>query len=278
MTVYPLVFHIGSFEITGFGFMVMAGFYMAGWAMQRRLTERSLNGQYAWDIVFVAVIGGLLGAKIWYAALYQDPSRLLQRAGLVWYGGLVGGALAVWLLGLRRRIPTRFTADLVAPALAVGYALGRVGCFLVEDDYGIPTDLPWGMKFPAGLPPTTAQNLQAWGVEVPDAAGSFDVLAVHPTQLYEVAAMLFVFWLLWRLRDHRHATGWLFGVYLLLAGTERFFVEFIRAKDDRFLGGFTLAQLASVAAIAIGVTLVVKLREGATVDPTSIDALRTGGT
>lgn len=276
MTVYPLIFHIGSFELTGFGFMVMAGFYLAGWAMQHRLAERHLNPQFAWDIVFVAVIGGLVGGKIWYAALYQDPSRLLERSGLVWYGGFAGGALAVWLLGRMRRIPTRFTADLVAPALAVGYALGRVGCFLVQDDYGVPTDLPWGMKFPAGKPATTVQNLSAWGIDVPDGAGPLEVLKVHPTQLYETAAMLFVFWLLWRLRAHRHATGWLFGLYMLLAGTERFLIEFIRAKDDRFFGGFTLAQFASMAVIAIGLGLVGKLRDGATVDPSAIDALKPG--
>lgn len=267
MTVYPLVFHIGSFEITGFGLMVMAGFYMGGWSMQRRLSERGLNEQYAWDIVFAAVIGGLIGAKIWYAALYRDPGRLLERAGLVWYGGLIGGALAVWFIGWRKKIPTSFTADLVAPALAVGYALGRVGCFLVEDDYGIPSSLPWAMKFPQGLPATTAQNLQHWGVRVPTDATPFDVLAVHPTQLYETSVMLFAFWILWRLRAHRHATGWLFGVYLLFAGSERFFIEFIRAKDDRFVGGFTLAQIAAVTAVAIGVLVVTSFRKGEIVDP-----------
>jgi phosphatidylglycerol---prolipoprotein diacylglyceryl transferase len=273
MTVYPLVFHIGSFEITGFGIMVMAGFYMAGWSMQRRLGENGLNEQYAWDIVFAAVIGGLVGAKIWYAALYHDPSRLLERAGLVWYGGLIGGALAVWLMGWRRKVPTSFTADLVAPALAVGYALGRVGCFVVQDDYGIPTSLPWAMKFPHGLPPTTAQNLHAWGIAVPSDAAPFDVLAVHPTQLYETTAMLFAFWILWRLRTHRHATGWLFGVYLLLAGAERFLIEFIRAKDDRLVGGFTLAQVTAVTAVAIGVLVVTSFRKGGAVDPSAVGAL-----
>lgn len=273
MTVYPLVFHIGSFEITGFGFMVMAGFYMAGWTMQRRLEERGLNEQYAWDVVFAAVIGGLVGAKVWYAALYHDPGRLFQRAGLVWYGGLIGGAVAVWFIGWRHKVPTRFTADLVAPALAVGYALGRVGCFLVQDDYGIPTSLPWGMKFPEGLPATTAQNLQAWGVHVPADASPFDVLAVHPTQLYETTLMLLAFWVLWKLRAHQHATGWLFGLYLTLAGSERFLIEFIRAKDDRLIGGFTLAQLAAVTAVAIGAVLIGKYRQGETVDPGTVESL-----
>jgi phosphatidylglycerol:prolipoprotein diacylglycerol transferase len=256
MTLYPLSFHIGPIEITGFGIMVMMGFFMAGLAIQTRLQELELNDQYAWDMVMAAVIGGLLGAKLWYVALHGDATQLLSRGGLVWYGGLIGGALAVILNSMRLKVPVRFTFDLAAPALAMGYALGRVGCFLVQDDYGIPTTLPWGVKFPEGLPPTTAANLSAWGVPVPEGAAPLDVLAVHPTQLYETAAMLLVFWILWRLRNHNRGTGWLFGLYLMLAGTERFLIEFLRAKDDRFIAGFTLAQLTSLAVVGTGALLV----------------------
>jgi phosphatidylglycerol:prolipoprotein diacylglycerol transferase len=256
MTLYPLSFHLGPIEITGFGIMVMMGFFMAGLAIQTRLREIELNDQYAWDMVMAAVIGGLIGAKLWYVALHGDASKLLDRGGLVWYGGLIGGALAVILNSMRLKIPVRFTFDLAAPALAMGYALGRVGCFLVQDDYGVPTGLPWGVKFPEGLPPTTAANLSAWGVPVPEGAAPLDVLAVHPTQLYETTAMLLVFWILWRLRDHGRGTGWLFGLYLMLAGTERFLIEFLRAKDDRFIAGFTLAQLTSLAVVGTGALLV----------------------
>jgi phosphatidylglycerol:prolipoprotein diacylglycerol transferase len=256
MTLYPLSFHLGPIEITGFGIMVMMGFLMAGLAIQTRLRELELNDQYGWDMVMAAVIGGLLGAKLWYVALHGDASQLLSRGGLVWYGGLIGGALAVILNSMRLKVPVRFTFDLAAPALAMGYALGRVGCFLVQDDYGIPTSLPWGVKFPEGLPPTTVANLSAWGVPVPEGAAPLDVLAVHPTQLYETTAMLLVFWILWRRRDHGRGTGWLFGLYLMLAGTERFLIEFLRAKDDRFIAGFTLAQLTSLAVVGTGALLV----------------------
>jgi phosphatidylglycerol:prolipoprotein diacylglycerol transferase len=256
MTVYPLTFHIGPLEITGFGIMVMMGFFMAGLVMQTRLRELQLNEQYAWDIVMAAVIGGLIGAKLWYVALHGDVGRLLSRGGLVWYGGLMGGTLAVILNSVRLKIPARFTFELAAPALAMGYALGRVGCFLVQDDYGIPTDAPWAFRFPEGLPPSTAANLAAWDVAVPAGIAPQDVLAVHPTQLYETAIMLFVFWLLWRMRDHGRGTGWLFGLYLMLAGTERFLIEFLRAKDDRYVYGFTLAQLTSIAVVATGALLV----------------------
>ncbi len=259
MTTYPLVFNIGPIEITGYGLMMMVAFLTGGWAIQRELRRRGLNEEYASDIVVAAVIGGIIGAKLWYVVLTQDPGALISRSGLVWYGGFIGGTAAVYLNGLRKRVPTRITCDLVAPALAVGYGLGRVGCFLVQDDYGIPTSLPWGMKFPEGLPPSTALRLNSdYGVPIPDGVNPLEVLAVHPTQLYEAAAMLVAFWALWRLRTHVRAAGWLFGAYLLFAGTERFLIEFIRAKDDRFLAGFTVAQLASIIIAAAGVLLMAR--------------------
>jgi phosphatidylglycerol:prolipoprotein diacylglycerol transferase len=245
--------------ITGYGIMMMVAFVVTGWVMQRELRRRGLNHDYAADIVVAAVIGGILGGKVWYAALYHDWSALLSRGGLVWYGGFLGGAAAVILNGWRRRVPLRFTLELAAPALAVGYAVGRVGCFLVEDDYGLPTSLPWGLKFPQGWPPSTAQNLaHEFKVVLPPGTQPSDVLAVHPTQLYEVGLMLLAFWLLWRLRRHQRAAGWLFGVYLVLAGLERFLVEFVRAKDDRILGRFTLAQAVSIALVLLGVALLAR--------------------
>lgn len=265
MTVYPLAFTVLGLEITGFGIMMMASFLGAGWAMQRDLARRGMNQEYAADIVVAAVVGGIIGAKLWYVAL--NGGALFSRGGLVWYGGFAGGFTAVLVQGLWKRIPTRFTMELTAPALALGHGLGRVGCFLVQDDYGIPTTLPWGMRFPEGTPPTTAEGLARLGVDVPAGITPFEVLPVHPTQLYEVAALLFMFWLLYRSRRHNHAVGWLFGLYLVLVGVERFLVEFIRAKDDRLLGTFTIAQLASVIVFAIGVSLLMWWRRsgGATV-------------
>jgi phosphatidylglycerol:prolipoprotein diacylglycerol transferase len=97
---------------------------------------------------------------------------------------------------------------------------------------------------------------------------------VHPTQLYETAIMLFVFWLLWRWRKRSHGTGWLFGVYLLLAGAERFLIEFIRAKDDRFLGQFTLAQAAALGVIVLGVVLTTQFGKMGTVSVHQVKALQ----
>ena len=259
MTIYPLTFQMGFLELTGYGLMMMVGFLMAGWVLQRELRRRALDEEYASDIIVAGVIGGILGAKLWYVVLTQDLGALASRSGLVWYGGFIGGTLAVYLNGLRQRVPTRFTMDLVAPGLAIGYALGRIGCFMVQDDYGRPTDLPWGLRFPEGLPPTTAHRLNAdFGIPIPDGINPLDVVAVHPTQLYEAAAMMLAFWLLWRLRDHGRGTGWLMGAYLLFAGTERFLVEILRAKDDRFLAGFTVAQLTSIVIATVGVIIMAR--------------------
>lgn len=262
MTVYPLVFEIGPLQITGYGIMMMVGFLVAGWAIQIDLRRRGLNEEYAADIVVAAVIGGVVGAKLWYVALTGDPNALFSRGGLVWYGGFVGGTLAVAFNGWRKKVPTRLTADLVAPGLAVGYALGRIGCFLVQDDYGVPTSVPWAFRFPEGAPPSTAQNMSVmFGVDIPPGVSGAEVLAVHPTQLYEATLMLIVFWALWRMRTHGNGMGWLMGAYLAFAGVERFAIEFLRAKDDRLLGMFTIAQLTSILIVATGVAVMLILKD-----------------
>jgi phosphatidylglycerol:prolipoprotein diacylglycerol transferase len=275
MTVYPFVIQLGPLEITGYGLMLMVAFLMGGWLIALQLRQAQLKENYAADIVAASVIGGIIGAKLWYVALTGDPDALFSRGGLVWYGGFIGGALAVILNGWRLRVPLRWTMQVTAPALAAAYALGRVGCFLVNDDYGRPTDLPWGVKFPEGLPPSTAENLKnLFGVPVPSGIDPSTVLAVHPTQLYEVAAMLLVFAVLWSLRKRGRPIGWLFGLYLILAGIERFLVEILRAKDDRFLGPFTLAQLTSVLIVLLGAFLVYAWRRA--LDPAPGSYLETG--
>jgi len=187
----------------------------------------------------------------------QDPGALLSRGGFVWYGGFLGGTAAVILNGWRLRVPLRWTMQLIAPALAASYALGRVGCFLVNDDYGRPTSVPWAVKFPEGLPPSTADNMhRMFGIPIPPGVSPSTVLAVHPTQLYEVALMLGAFAVLWAWRKQSRPVGWLFGLYLVFAGVERFLVEILRAKDDRLIAGtFTLAQLTSIVLVAVGAWL-----------------------
>jgi phosphatidylglycerol:prolipoprotein diacylglycerol transferase len=146
MTIFPFVFQLGPVEVTGYGLMMMVAFLMGGWLIALELKRRGLSEDYAADMIAAAVIGGIVGAKLWYVALTQDAGALFSRGGLVWYGGFIGGTAAVILNGWRLKVPLRWTMQLAAPALPAAYALGRIGCFLVNDDYGRPTDLPWAVK------------------------------------------------------------------------------------------------------------------------------------
>jgi phosphatidylglycerol:prolipoprotein diacylglycerol transferase len=266
MNVYPLIFRLGPLEITGYGIMMMVGFLTGGWLIALELRRRGLYEEYAADITVAAVVGGIIGAKLWYWVL--NGGSLFSRGGLVWYGGFVGGFLAVMLNGWRLKVPIRWTFHLCAPALAAAYAIGRIGCFIVNDDYGHPTNLPWGVKFPQGLPPSTAQNLQdQFGIRMPAGLDPSTVLAVHPTQLYETTLMLLAFAVLWRLRLKARPVGWIFGVYLVFAGIERFLIEIVRAKDDRIFGPLTIAQVASVALVLGGIATMTWLRQGEDLSP-----------
>jgi phosphatidylglycerol:prolipoprotein diacylglycerol transferase len=266
-TVYPFNLHLGPLNITGYGIMMMVGFLMGGWLIDQEIRRRGWHHEYAADITVAAVIGGVLGAKLWYVAQTNDMAALFSRGGLVWYGGLFGGSLAVLLNGLRLKVPIRWTCELSAAALPAAYALGRVGCFLVGDDYGRPTSLPWGVQFPQGLPPTTAGSLaREFGVPMQAGMSPETVLAVHPTQLYEVVLMTAAFMILWRLRTHRHATGWLFSIYLLMAGAERFLVEFVRAKADHLGFGLTIAQVTALGIMALGAVLLTTWKDGTAVE------------
>ncbi len=266
MNIYPFVLHLGPVEITGYGIMMMVGFLMGGWLITLELRRRGLYEEYAADITVAAVVGGIVGAKVWYWVL--NGGSLFSRGGLVWYGGFVGGFLAVMLNGWRLKVPIRWTFHLCAPALAAAYALGRIGCFIVNDDYGRPTNLPWGVRFPQGLPPSTAQNLQQqFGVAIPPGTDPSAVLAVHPTQLYETTLMLIAFAVLWRLRVKDRPIGWLFGVYLVCAGLERFVIEIFRAKDDRFFGPLTLAQMVSIVLVVGGTLILTTFRRDDSLPP-----------
>jgi len=260
MTVYPLLIHLGRFTLTGYGIMMMLGFLVAGWIYSRELQRRSLDPAIAWDTVVIAVAGGLAGSKLYFAISVGRIGALFSRGGLVWYGGLAGGAAAVLAYMWLRKLPVRVLLDAVSPALVVGYLLGRVGCFMVNDDYGLPSRLPWAVAFPNGSPPSTARILhEQFHATIAAGISPDQVLTVHPTQLYEIALSFVVFWLLWRHREHRHAAGWLFGLYLVLSSVERIIAEIFRAKDDRIFGAVTVAQLLSVAIIVVGALLMWRL-------------------
>lgn len=264
---YPNLIEIGDFTITSFGLFLGLSFLVAGWIAGGELERKGYERDVSWSLVLGALVGGVLGAKLYYAflnwpMLVADPiGTLLSRAGLVWYGGLIGGAIGALYMMRREGLPFGDTADVAAVSLPLAYAVGRIGCFLVGDDYGRPTDSWVGIAFPQGQPPSTAGNLRShFGVDVPNSIPDSTVLEVHPTQLYEVGLASLIFLLLWRWRRHPHRPGWLFGLYLALAGLERGFVEIFRAKDDRFFGPLTLAQVISLLLVAVGLYLIRALR------------------
>jgi phosphatidylglycerol:prolipoprotein diacylglycerol transferase len=204
-------------------------------------------------MIFAAVIGGLLGAKLYYVIVLGNWDALFDRGGFVFWGGLIGGAIAVLLVVVRKKIPVLRIMDVSGPAIAAAYAVGRTGCWAIGDDYGRPWNGFLAVAFPDGAPPSTAGIMaRDFGVAVPAGVSPNTVLSVYPTQLLEVLLGVIMFLILWRLRDHKHAEGWLFGAYCVLAGLERFAVEFFRAKDDRLGVGLTYAQIIAIAFVIGG--------------------------
>ncbi len=265
----PELFHIGPLPISPFGLTLVAAFFLAflqlRWGMKRLSvgTEDDANG-----VLLAAAVGAIVGGKAYYALLYRDWHLLFSRGGIVYYGSFLVASLFVYILFRRRGLPVARMADAVVPALAAGYAVGRVGCLLVGDDYGVPTDLPWGLRFPYGPIPSTAGAMaRNFGVEIPPGTPADTLLAVHPTQIYEsltaLAILLLCRWLINKSTsggaDVRPSSaaistlqpGTIALVGLSLLSLERFLVEFLRAKDDRFLGGtLTMAQLISLSILS----------------------------
>ena len=236
---YPTLFRIGDFEVTSFGVLVALGALVGMWMFQRELRRSGLP-ESGVDAAVAGVLGGLAGAKVLWTIEHagQQPIAELffSRGGMSWFGGLFGGlAAGLWMLR-RRAIGLLAGLSAASPALAIGHAIGRVGCFFVGDDYGRPSDVPWAVAFPEGLPPT----------DVP----------VHPTQLYETIGLLPIAWLLIRWRRSGVPDRIVVGRYLVLAGVLRFAIEFVRV-NLRLAGPFTLAHLISGGVIAAGVALLV---------------------
>ncbi len=257
---WPTLIKVGNFEITTFGLMMFLAFIAAGWVLAKQFRRYGLDEELASSMVVAAALGGIVGAKVYYAILFRDWHLLFDRAGLVWYGGLIGGFLACSWLIWRRKVDFLTAADAAAPALSIGYALGRIGCFLVGDDYGRPTDAWFGVAFPKGAPPTTAEALRDFGVAVDPSIPGFQVLKVHPTQLYETFAALLMFAILMWMNRRPHVRGRAWGLFLVMLGIERFLVEIVRAKDDRFFGPFTVAQVISVVLVVASFPFILRGR------------------
>ncbi|HWL39223.1 MAG TPA: prolipoprotein diacylglyceryl transferase [Gemmatimonadaceae bacterium] len=251
--VYPLSYELGPLQLTGFGFAVLMSFVIAQIISQRELARRGHDPEPIGDLIFAAIIGGLLGGKIYYAILMQDMGAIMSRAGFVFWGGLLGGMLATYMVIRYKKLSFTRISDVGGIAIAAAYSVGRTGCWAVGDDYGRPWNGPLAVSFPEGAPPSTVSSMtQLFNTPAPQGSNPSDVISVHPTQLYETALGFVMFLILWRYRNHKHAEGWLFGLYCVLAGVERFLIEFVRAKDDRFIGGLTVAQIIALAFAVAG--------------------------
>jgi phosphatidylglycerol:prolipoprotein diacylglycerol transferase len=237
---------IGPLELQTFGICFALGFLAAGAVVTRRLRELRKPPDWGYEMIFASLVGGLVGSRLDYVVQNWDQvaddllGNLFSGSGLIWFGGAVGGCIGVVLWARWRGWLTWQMFDTSCVPLALGYAIGRIGCQLSGDgDYGIASDLPWAMAYPDGTVPTTEE--------------------VHPTPVYETLAIGIGTLVLWRLRD-RFAPGVLFGLYLILAGGERLLIEIIR-RNDSVVAGLTLPQLVSLAFLAIGATIVYARRD-----------------
>lgn len=263
------LFHIGPLSISPFGVMLMLAFLAAyaqlTWGLKRLGAG---DADDASTLMLWGGLAGIVGGKVYYAVLYKDWHLLFDRSGLVWYGGFLAGAAGVLWVMRRRRLPAWPTADATSLGLALGYGIGRIGCFLVGDDYGRPTDLPWGVAFPVGLPSTHAGELRRqFGLDIPASVPDGTLLRVHPTQLYETGLALLIWGVgVWLLR-RRPREGTVALTVLALLAVERFTIEFLRVKDDRFFGPLTLAQAISLLVLVVVVALAIRRRGHAPEEP-----------
>ncbi len=231
--------HVLGISLKTFGIVFACGFIAAGAILIRRLRELGKPVDYAYEMAFAALIGGLVGSRVYfivenYSQVKHDLiGSLFSGSGLVWYGGVIGGAIAVCAWAAWRGMLNMGLLDLASVPLAMGYAIGRIGCQVSGDgDYGKVSTLPWAMGYPHGTVPTPP------GVRV------------QPTPIYETLAMGLVAWWLWRMRD-RFRPGALFAFYLLFGGLERLLVEFVR-RNHQVVAGLTAPQLESIALMVAG--------------------------
>jgi phosphatidylglycerol:prolipoprotein diacylglycerol transferase len=242
----PDTLHVGPIPLHLFGLFLASAFLAAGQVATRGFARLGYGDEIGGSVLTWAVLGSLVGAKLWLVladvpGFVAHPLEfVLSGSGWVFYGGLLGGVVAVsWVLH-REGVPWLRGADVCAPAIALGQAIGRLGCQVSGDgDWGVVTGVPWGMRYPHAV--------VGWPYEDPG-------IHVHPTPLYEAAAYLAVFAFLWRRRMRPGPDGASFAWYLVLASGARFAVEFLRINDVVAFG-LTAAQVTSVALVAIGVVL-----------------------
>jgi len=258
----PILFRIGPITVYSYGLMMALGFLAADFFASLEFKRRGYNPEHASMLVLWVAIAGIAGSRIYdildNLPLYlADPWKMIfSGSGFVYFGGLMGGLLASFFFSRRHKIPWLVMADMCAPALIIGHAVGRLGCQLSGDgDWGLPSALPWAMAYPKAIVGWNAQTVLKLDAHDNLVSGFFPGVRVHPTPIYESILYTAVFLILWRLRKKpfiEQSEGRLFYLYLMLAGVSRFLVEFVRINPRIFLG-LSEAQLISAAMVAIGI-------------------------
>jgi len=244
----PIILKLGRINIYSYGLMLALGFIITGIIFRKELKRVGINVDLADSVIIAALLGGIFGAKV-YSVIegireygLSSLKDFFSGAGLVWYGGLIGGTIAVLVTIKLKHYPILPIIDLIAPLLILGYGIGRIGCFLSGDgDYGPPSDLPWAMAFPNGTVPTTER--------------------VHPTPLYELIMSLIAFAYLWKIRKKTRGPGYMFGMFLILSGIERFIAEFWRITAKVLFDVISVAQIIGVLTIIIGIYLILRSKK-----------------
>jgi phosphatidylglycerol:prolipoprotein diacylglycerol transferase len=252
---YPILFQIGPITVYSFGAFMALAALSAAWVVHLELKQRGYNPELASTMVFAAAIGGLIGARLlfiiedWDNFLRAPLNYIFTGAGFTWYGGLLGGAAAVSWVVKKNHIPWLIGADIAAPALAIGYGVGRLGCHFAGDgDWGTVTDVPWAVAYTNAIigwvHPLTGEPYPP-GVRV------------HPTPIYEFLESLLIFGILWGIKSKRIADGTIAWLYLVLSGIARFVVEFWRVNPKVALD-LSEAQWFSIALMAIGAVMLAR--------------------
>src|SRR5918999_1150533 len=254
---YPVLFQFGPITIYSFGAFMALAALAAALVVHRELKRCGYNPELASTIVFAAAIGGLIGARIlfifeeWENFLVAPLRYVFTGAGFTWYGGFFGGIAAVSWVVKKNNIPWLIAADIAAPALALAYGVGRLGCHVAGDgDWGTITDVPWGVAYTNAIVGWADPNT---GTPYPPG------VRVHPTPIYEFLAGVIVFAILWSLRKRNYVPGTIAWLYLILSGISRLVVEFWRINPVLALG-LTEAQWFSLALIVLGAFLLATRR------------------
>lgn len=255
----PKLFQIGPFPVYSFGLMLALAFLIASYLLTVEFKRRKLDPEIAGTITFLALVLGVAGSKLFHLfenwpEFIADPVRMaFSPGGLTFYGGLLLAIVGIYLYLRSKKIPFLVGADATAPGLLLAYGIGRIGCHLAGDgDYGFPTTLPWGTDYSRGTyPPSIAfRDFPEITSQYPGGLVPDNVLC-HPAPIYESIVCAIGFWILWRLRTKLHPSGRLFMLYLFIAGTERFLVEFLRV-NPRLVADLSQAQLISLGLVAAG--------------------------